>query len=272
MKTTLQACRSALFYLAYIGHTAVLALAVGFIPLFAGNRAEGLILKVGRYWGEANKALLGVLVGLKSEVTGGENMPEGGCLVASKHQSDWDIFAILPHTRLPAFIAKKELLDIPFFGWAARCANTIPIDRKRRGQAIPQMIEDARAAIAKGAQIIIFPEGTRKRPLDPPDYRQGVMRLYEALGVPVVPIALDSGLYWGRNSLILWPGTARAKILTPIPPGLGAEEFMARLVSAIEGETNALIAEAARRGLGRPLPKELDERLSRLRQKGGLPS
>jgi 1-acyl-sn-glycerol-3-phosphate acyltransferase len=93
--------------------------------------------------------------------------------------SDWDIFAILPHTRRPAFIAKKELMDIPFFGWAARAFDTIRIDRSLGGDAIPTMMADARAALDRGGRIIIFPEGTRKSPLAPHDYRYGIVRMYE---------------------------------------------------------------------------------------------
>jgi 1-acyl-sn-glycerol-3-phosphate acyltransferase len=266
MARLVQAVRSLLFYIAYIGQTVVLALVVGSIELMTRQRPEApsIILRIGRYWGESNKTLLRVLVGIRSDVTGGENMPAGGCLIVSKHQSDWDIFAMLPFAAMPAFIAKKELLDIPFFGWAARRLNTIPIDRKRGAEAIPQMLRDAQAAVDKGAQIIIFPEGTRKAPLASPDYRQGMVRLYVALGVPVVPVALNSGLYWGRNSLILWPGVARAKILEPIPPGLDAETFRARLVATIEQETNDLIREAASTGLARPLTAEFRARLQSL--------
>src|SRR5690606_886918 len=112
-----------------------------------------------------------------------------------------------------AFIAKKELMDIPFFGWAARSFDTIRIDRSLGGDAIPLMLDDARAALARGCRIIIFPEGTRKAPLAEPDYRYGIVRMYEALGVPVVPVALNSGLFWGRQSLVLWPGRAEARFL-----------------------------------------------------------
>jgi 1-acyl-sn-glycerol-3-phosphate acyltransferase len=185
--------------------------------------------------------------------------------------SDWEIFALLPHTdEKPAFLAKKELMDIPFFGWAARTFDTIRIDRKRGAEAIPQMMEDARAALAKGCRLIIFPEGTRKAPLSEPDYRQGIVRMYEALNVPVVPVALDSGLYWGRNSLVMWPGTARARFLPAIPPGLGAEAFRARLVTAIERETRAMVLEAVDSGIARPITGRLAERIAAARKASAL--
>jgi 1-acyl-sn-glycerol-3-phosphate acyltransferase len=126
------------------------------------------------------------------------------------------------------------------------------------------MMDDARRAIAKGCRLVIFPEGTRKAPLAPHDYRYGIVRMYLELGVPVVPVALNSGLYWSRKSLILWPGTAKARFLPPIMPGLSAEEFQQRLITAIEGETNRLILEDFDGGLGRPLGGELATRLNDL--------
>ncbi len=258
-----QAVRSLVFYALFIGQTVVLAIIVAVIALI-DRRRTGTGLAVGRYWGHINIFLLRWVVGIRTRVDGGENVPEGPCIIAAKHQSDWDIFAILPFARRPAFIAKKQLMDIPVFGHAARSVDTITIDRSLGAQAIPRMLEDGRRAVERGCQIIIFPEGTRRAPLDPPDYRQGILRMYEALGVPVVPVALNSGLFWGRNSLILWPGTARARFLAPIPPGLDAATFKARLVEAVETGSNRLIAEAVDRGVARPVPPEWRARLAAL--------
>ena len=121
-------------------------------------------------------------------------------------------------------------------------------------------------SLANGARIIIFPEGTRKAPLEPHDYRYGIVRLYEGLNVPVVPVALNSGLFWGRKSPLLWPGTARARFLPAIPPGLPGEEFRNRLIEAIEGETNRLILRAYDEGLSRPISPGLREKLENLKQ------
>ncbi|MDP1732709.1 MAG: lysophospholipid acyltransferase family protein [Devosia sp.] len=258
-----QAIRSLLFYVLYLGQTVVLAIIVGTDAIIRGRTGFGWA--VARYWGNANLFFLRWVVGIKTDVQGTENIPDGPCILAAKHMSDWDIFAILPHTRRPAFIAKKELTDIPFFGWAARSFDTIRIDRSKGSDAIPSMMADARAAIERGCRIVIFPEGTRKAPLAPHDYRYGIVRMYEALGVPVVPIALNSGLYWGRHSLVLWPGTARARFLPPIMPGLPAEDFHRELAAGIEGETNRLLLEAYEQGLSRPIPPELREKLEALR-------
>lgn len=251
-----QAIRSMVFYFLFFTQTAILAIIVGLMSkLTPGATKAGWA--IAQYWNASNLFMLRWIVGIRTEVSGTENIPEGGCIIASKHQSDWDIFALLPHVEKPAYIAKKELLDIPLFGWAARWMNTIAIDRKKGKHALPLMTEDTRQALARGCRVIIYPEGTRRAPLDPPAYRSGIVRMYQALDVPVVPVALTSGLYWGRNSLVLWPGTARAKFLEPIMPGLSPEEFQARLIKAIETETNRMVLEDVREGLARPISPRL---------------
>lgn len=256
----IQAVRSLVFYLLFYVQTAVLALFLGVVAMIV-RKPFGFGLPLAMYWARSNLFMLRWIVGIRSEITGLENLPEGGCIIASKHQSDWDIYALLPPSVKPAFIAKKQLLDIPFFGQAARTFETIPIDRSLGGKAIPAMVEAARKAISHGCRIIIFPEGTRKRPLSPPDYKVGVSRLYDALNVPVVPVALNSGLFWGRRSLVLWPGVARARFLEPIPPGLGPAEMQARLVAAIEAESDRLAVQAAQEGIARPLSDDMQARL-----------
>lgn len=260
-----QAVRSALFYLLFLGQTVIAAILVGTIGLIA-RRRTALGWTIAKYWCHANIWLLRHVVGIGTRVTGEHNIPPGGCIIASKHQSDWDVFAIFPHTGRPAYVVKKELMRIPFFGWAARSLDCIEVDRQKGAQAIPAMMAEARAAIGRGCRIVIFPEGTRKAPLAPPDYRYGVVRMYTELGVPVVPVALNSGLFWGRNSLILWPGMAEAEFLEPIEPGLPPDQFLVRLKSAIEAKSNALILDADKKGLSRPVEPQMREALDALRQ------
>lgn len=258
-----QAVRSALFYLVFYVQTVVIALILGLIAMVMRRRTS-VGWAIARYWIHSHLFFLRVIVGIRTQVGGTQHIPAGPCIIAAKHQSDWDVFALLPPVGRPAFIAKKELMDIPFFGHAARSFDAIRIDRSLGAGAIPAMLHDARAALARGARIIIFPEGTRRAPLAPPDYRQGIVRLYEGLGVPVVPVALNSGLFWGRNSLLLWPGTARAEFLPPIPPGLDAATFRARLADAIETRSDALILDAYEAGLRRPLSPSLRAGLEQL--------
>lgn len=263
IKTAIQAIRTAIFYVVFIGQTIILAIMAGTVGIIAGRTPFGWA--IARYWCWSNVRLLKWLTGVGTKVDGDENIPPGGCIIASKHQSDWDIFAIFPHTGRPAYIAKKELMRIPFFGWAARSLDCIEIDRKKGGQAIPEMIAQATAAIDRGCRIVIYPEGTRKAPLAPPEYRQGIVRLYLELGVPVVPVALNSGLFWGRNSLIIWPGTPRARFLPAIEPGLSPDVFTERLRSVIEAESDRLALEAIEEGIARPIDPLLTERIAALK-------
>ena len=267
----IQAVRTAIFYLLFLGQTAILAIIVAVIGnIWRRRTAAGWA--IAQYWRNSNVFLLRWIVGIKTSVSGAETIPPGPCIIAAKHQSDWDIFAILPYTDdRPAFIAKRELIDIPFFGRAALSLETISIDRKLGAEAIPTMLAQAKERIARGCRIVIYPEGTRKAPLADPEYRQGVVRMYMALGVPVIPVALNSGLYWGRNSLVMWPGTARARFLPPIMPGLPPDEFSARLKSVIESETTRLIAEAVEEGIARPISPEFRARLAAATQAAASP-
>jgi 1-acyl-sn-glycerol-3-phosphate acyltransferase len=188
--------------------------------------------------------LLKVIVGTKLEVRGQEKLPKGACLVASKHQSAWETFALMPLFRDPALLMKRELFWIPFHGWFSRKFEMIPVDRDKGPAALRRMLREARKRVADGREIIIFPEGTRRPPGAPPDYRTGVILLYEALGIPCVPVALNSGVFWPRRSLERRPGTIVVELLDPIPPGLPKAEFLARLTEAIETASTRLLAEA----------------------------
>lgn len=261
----LQTLRTALFYIVFIGQTAVLAIIIGIIGLIAGRTRFTWALA--QYWCWSNVHLLHFIAGVRTAVSGDENIPPGGCIIASKHQSDWDVFAIFPHTGRPAYIVKKELMNIPFFGWAARSLDCIEIDRKKGGEAIPEMMRQARAALERGCRIVIFPEGTRKAPLAPADYRQGIVRMYCELNVPVVPVALNSGLFWGRNSAVIWPGLARGEFLPAIEPGLPPDVFAERLKDAIETRSDALGLAAVDSGLSRPIDPDLAGRIVAARRR-----
>ena len=259
-----QALRSALFYVIFIGQTVFVAITIGIIALIRGRTPFSW--EMAKFWCRSNLVYLRAITGVHTRVTGQENIPPGGCIIASKHQSDWDVFAIFPFIGRPAYIVKKELMRIPLFGQAARSLDCIEVDRKRGARAVPEMMRQAHAAIKRGCRIVIYPEGTRKAPLAPADYRQGIARLYLELGVPVVPVALNSGLFWGRNSPLIWPGTAEAKFLPPIEPGLPADVFMERLKKAIEWDSDTLILKAAENELSYSPSPELAARLSTLKQ------
>ena len=187
--------------------------------------------------------LLRHIVGLKLEVRGHDKLPRTACLVASKHQSAWETFALIPLFRDPALLMKRELFWIPFHGWFSKKFKMIPVDRDKGPAALRAMLRETRKRVVDGREIIIFPEGTRRPPGAPPDYKTGVVLLYEALGIPCVPVALNSGLFWPRRSLLRRPGTIVVEFLDPIPPGLPKIEFLSRLIESIETASNRLLAE-----------------------------
>ncbi|MBK8084037.1 MAG: 1-acyl-sn-glycerol-3-phosphate acyltransferase [Devosia sp.] len=145
MSNIVPAIRSLLFYLVFYLQTAVLAIVIGLIAIVARRRTR-LGWALALYWIHSHILALRLIVGIRTDIAGEENIPDGPCIIASKHMSDWDIFALLPGARRPAFVAKKELMDIPFFGQAAMSFDTIRLDRALGSEAIPRMIEEARAA------------------------------------------------------------------------------------------------------------------------------
>jgi 1-acyl-sn-glycerol-3-phosphate acyltransferase len=204
------------------------------------------ILAVARFWARTNLWLLRLICGVKVEFRGLAKIPPGPLLVAAKHQSLWETFALMLILSDPAYIMKRELMWIPFFGWYAWKAGMIPVDRTKGSQALADMNACARAELARDRQIIIFPEGTRRPPGAEPRYKYGVVHLYRETGVTCLPIALNSGLFWPRRSMRRYPGIIRVEVLDPIPPGLDKEAFFERLQRDIEAATARLVAEGER--------------------------
>ena len=231
-----------LFYLNLLVHF------IAAIPTLAMPRWG--IIAVARFWARTNLWLLRMVCGIRVEFRGVEKIPPGPLLVSSKHQSLWETFALLLILPDPAYIMKRELMWIPFFGWYTWKAGMIPVDRSRGSQALAEMNACARREAQHNRQIIIFPEGTRRPPGAEPKYKYGVVHLYAEMGVPCLPIALNSGLFWPRRSIRRYPGTIRVEVLDPIPPGLGKDEFFERLQGEVEAATARLVS-AGERELGR---------------------
>ena len=201
-------------------------------------------VRVAQTWGRVNLVLLRVVAGIEFEVRGREKIPRGAVIVASKHQSAWETFALMTLFDNPAIILKRELQWIPVFGWLTIKARMVPVDRSAGARALTALAERVRIELAAGRQLIVFPEGTRRPPGAEPRYTRGIVHLYATAGVPCVPLALNSGLFWPRRSLKLRPGTVIVEILDPIAPGLDRDVFFERLRSGIETATNRLIEEA----------------------------
>jgi len=230
------ALRSLLFYVVFFGSgTLFLTLA---LPAMLMPRRVTILVGLG--WFTFVMAALRLICGLRHEIRGYENLPDTPCIVAAKHQSAWDTFAF--HTFLDdaSYVIKRELTRIPVYGWLLIKADMVPVDRSAGAKALRRMVTDARARLADGRRIVIFPEGTRTAPGERRAYHPGVAALYRQLAVPVVPVALNSGLFWPRRTFLKRPGLIVVEILPPIPPGLPRRDFMRRLEAAIEDTTNRL--------------------------------
>lgn len=214
------------------------------IPTFLMPRSG--ILTVARYWARSSIWLMRVVCNIKVEYRGLAKIPKGPLIVASKHQSTWETFALLQFFDQPLFILKRELRWIPFFGWYLIKSNMIGVDRSAGGRALLQMARRAGEQVRRGRQLIIFPEGTRTPVGAPPHYKTGVAQIYVDCGVACVPVALNSGLFWPRRTFMRYPGTLVVEFLDPLPPGLSRREFIAQISTVIEDATNRLV-ETARR-------------------------
>ena len=176
---------------------------------------------------------------LTHRISGLENLPAGPVIFACKHQSSWETLAFSRLFPNSAIVLKRELLFIPIVGWAMARVGNIAVERGDGAAALRGLVRQAKAAIADGRSILIFPEGTRTPVGSQRPYQVGTAALYRQLGVPVVPVALNSGLFWGRRQFIKWPGVIDVEVLPPIPPGLRREAFMATLRERIEGGDGA---------------------------------
>ena len=204
------------------------------------------MINIAKSWGHTSNWLLRVIVGLKTEYVGLEKIPAGPLIVASKHQSVWETFSLMPLFDTPTFVLKRELMWLPFFGWGLWKAGMIPVDRGAGSQALADMTKDAAREVRTGRQLIIFPEGTRRPPGAEPKYKFGVAHLYAEIGVPCVPIALNSGVFWGRRSFLRYPGTIRLEVLDPIQPGLDKQAFFQKLQAETEAAASRLVADGQR--------------------------
>jgi len=229
---------NALFYASLTVHM-VVALPTFFLP-------RRVLLVFVRSYARTSLWLLRVVCGIKVEWRGIENIPRGACIVACKHQSAWETFALYAVLRDPAYILKRELMWIPLFGWYTWKAGLIPVNREAGLAALSRMTTRARQELARARQIVIFPEGTRRPPGAEPVYKPGIAYLYSKADVACVPLALNSGLFWPRRSLHRIPGTVVVEALEPIAPGLDRKIFAAQLESVLEDATARLVAEGRR--------------------------
>jgi len=227
-----------LFYAQLVG------LLIGGLPCLLFGR--GAVHGLARLWARNSIWLLEKVCGAKLEFRGLENLPPGACIVAAKHQSFLETFALTVPVSNFSFVLKQELMRIPFFGWYLKRGGMVGIDRADRTSVLTKLTPRVRHQLEQGRQFIIFPEGTRRPVGAPPQYKAGVARLYMASDAVCVPVAVNTGLFWPRRSFRRRPGRIVIEFLEPIQPGLEKEVFMKTLQSRIETATDRLVAEACR--------------------------
>lgn len=231
--------RSIIYYFLFILNLVLFCLAC--LPLFVLSQRIGLrLLKI---WAKSSQYILFSICKIDFEVRGIKNIPINKALIASKHQSTWETINYLHILEDPIMILKKELVLIPFFGLYALKFGNIAINRSSGSKAIKELIQKTKKTKKNKRPIIIFPEGTRKIPLNATAYKRGVFALYKNLNIPCVPVALNSGIYWPKNKLKKIPGKIIIEFLEPINPGLESSKFMSELENRIENATTELIKE-----------------------------
>ncbi|MCQ4634887.1 1-acyl-sn-glycerol-3-phosphate acyltransferase [Shinella sp. CPCC 100929] len=220
---------------------------------------------IAKNWARSNHWLFDKIVGTTFEIEGLENIPTGGYIFAPKHQSFWDAYALLPWLDDPFYILKRELTWIPLFGWYLKKQRMVPVDRSARGKVMAAVMERTKAEMNSGRQLIIYPEGTRRPPGAPPEYKYGIARLYRDLQVPVVPVVMHPGLFWPRRKAMRYPGHFKVRILSPIAPGMDPDAFLAHLIDVMETASDRLLIETAAANPSLPLPPTAEQRLAELK-------
>jgi 1-acyl-sn-glycerol-3-phosphate acyltransferase len=210
------------------------------IPTFLMPRWGSVTIAQG--WARSSIWLMRVVCNTKVEYRGVEKIPKGPLIVAAKHQSMWETFALLQFFPEPLYILKRELKWIPFFGWYLIKTNMIGVVRGAGGRSLIEMARRAGEEVRRGRQLIIFPEGTRTAVDAPPNYKTGVAQVYVDCGVACLPVALNSGLFWPRRTFMRYPGTIVVEFLDLLPPGLTRHEFIARVSTVIDAATNRLVS------------------------------
>lgn len=201
------------------------------------------VMRFAKVWARGVVFGCSVFLGVRSEIRGMEHLKNKRVVLAAKHQSAWETIKLSTIVDLPATVLKRELAKMPVYGYYFRRAGMIPIDRELGGKAVRDMIRLSRERLDMGRTIIVYPEGTRTAIGEKPRYFPGVAGLYKSLGVPIVPVALNSGLYWKKGTFTKIPGRIIIEFLPPIPPGLDRKAFLRELEERIETATARLVEE-----------------------------
>lgn len=214
--------------------------------------------KIAKMWAYSHLWLQAKICDNQFDFSGIDNIENNtNLLVAGKHQSAWETYTLILFFDDPAYVLKRSLMSLPLFGWYASKMEAVPIDRGRGSVALASMTENAKKMTSvQPRQIIIYPEGTRKIPGAKPTYKYGITHLYSEMNLPVVPFALDSGMFWSRQSFLRYPGVISLQFLKPIKPGLSKKQFSEKLENMVENASNKLMLETAKAGCKSPHAKQ----------------
>lgn len=254
--------RSLAFNLVFIIATLLQMLLYAPVYFFLPHRYACFFPKL---WARVSLFLLKIIAGIDMRIDGLEYLPKGKAyIIAPKHQSAWETFALLPYLDDPSYVLKRELMWIPGFGSYMYKMGMIPINRGAPIRALKQIISSAKQKIAAGRQILIFPEGTRREPGASPDYKIGIVSIYDSLKIPVVAIAHNAGLYWPKGSFFKYQGVIKVKILPPIEAGLDKKTFLKMLIERTETACDELLLSTAQQSQKPPMPLAACIRLGQL--------
>lgn len=216
----------------------IITLAILYLPLLLFP--AHLLKKPVQFWGRGVLAALKLLIGIDYKIVGRKNLPKAPCILAAKHQSTFETIALYTNIDQLVVVLKQELLWIPIYGWYVAKSKMVPIIRGSGTKALKRIVKHGKQAIQNKNHILIFPEGTRVKPTEQKVYHAGVVALYKHLNCPVVPISLNSGLFWGKRQFLKSPGQIIIQLHAPIKPGLPKDQFIDKLKHTIEQETNKL--------------------------------
>lgn len=188
-----------------------------------------------RIWTGGIMVLARYVAGITCRVEGLEHVPPGPCIVAAQHQASFETYRLWVDLAHPVFVLKRELVFIPMIGWYMWRSGMVPIDRGARMKAMRQTLRAAQAALDEGRQVVLFPEGTRAPANTVAEFKPGIVALYLHCNAPVIPMALNSGVFWGKTRILKLPGEIVFRFLPAIPPGLDRDAFLAELRARIEG-------------------------------------
>jgi len=232
--------RSILFDAAVVILTVLVSLSVPFMALF--NASSATVRAVSQVWANGIMFLMKYVIGLDYRVEGREHVPDGPCIIACNHQSLWETAALCAIFPDASIVAKKELRKLPMVGWFLDRYPMILVDRSAGRHALRQMVDEARQAVGEGRKVLLFPQGTRQAIDEPVTFQSaGISALYTNLGVSVVPAACNSGLFWGKKTLMMHSGTITLSFLEPIAPGLPRKEFQEKMERMISDEASRLL-------------------------------